>query len=264
MGAAGLTVLAADAATASGTSTSPSVVPGRAVARPRAVLHPSPRPDPVPKPRPPSWTRTRVTTALPKQPIADLRQLVPPPPDKSIALTLDDGPDPKWTPKILDLLAEHRVRATFFTIGTQVKANPKLTRRIVDAGHQICNHTMTHPITFEGLSKKRMQKEVGEAHDRIADVSGVVPTYFRAPGGNWTRPLLDSVHEHGMLPLDWAVDPRDWDRPGVGRIRKAMLKCSSGNILLAHDGGGDRSQTLKALREVIPALKRRGLNFVSL
>ncbi|MFD0854220.1 polysaccharide deacetylase family protein, partial [Actinomadura adrarensis] len=83
-------------------------------------------------------------------------------------------------------------------------------------------------------------------------------------GGNWTPPLLDVVNDHGMLPLDWAVDPRDWARPGVKRIRKSLLKCSSGNILLVHDGGGDRSQTLKALRDVIPALKKRGLTFVSL
>jgi peptidoglycan/xylan/chitin deacetylase (PgdA/CDA1 family) len=266
MGAAGLTVLAADGAVPSGTSTGSTASTGGSGtgARSRAVVHPSPTPKPVPKPRPASWTRTRLTTAEPKKPISDLGVLVPPPPAGTIALTIDDGPSPKYTPKMLDLLAEHDVRATFFTIGSQVKANPKLTRRIVDAGHQICNHTMTHPISFEGMSRKRIRKEVGEAHDRIADVSGVVPTFFRAPGGNWTRPLLDEVSEHGMLPLDWTVDPRDWARPGVGRIRKLLVKSKSGNILLVHDGGGDRSQTLKALRDVIPTLKQRGLTFVSL
>jgi peptidoglycan/xylan/chitin deacetylase (PgdA/CDA1 family) len=165
---------------------------------------------------------------------------------------------------MLDLLAEHQVRATFFTIGSQVKEHPKLTRRLVDAGHQICNHTMNHPVSFKGLSKKRLETEIGEAHDRIAQITGVVPTFFRAPGGSWSPQVLDVVAEHEMLPLDWAVDPRDWARPGVGRIRKALLKCESGDILLVHDGGGDRSQTLKALRKVIPELKKRGMTFVSL
>jgi peptidoglycan/xylan/chitin deacetylase (PgdA/CDA1 family) len=263
MGAAGFVSLAADGASG------PTRVadPGAAEARSRAVLHPAARhakPRAVPKPRTASWTQARLTSATPKRPINDLRELVPPPPGTPIALTVDDGPSPLWTPKVLDLLAEHDVHATFFTIGSQVKEYPKLTRRIVDAGHQICNHTMSHPISMRGMSRKRLEKEIGEAHDRIAEISGVVPTFFRAPGGNWTPQVLDTVGEHGMLPLDWAVDPRDWSRPGVGHIRRTLLKCKSGNILLVHDGGGDRSQTLKALREVIPALKKRGMTFVSL
>jgi peptidoglycan/xylan/chitin deacetylase (PgdA/CDA1 family) len=258
MGAAGATVLAADSAPGASRT-------GVADAGSPVVLHPAAHsaPPKVPKPRPASWTPTRLTSTLADRPISDLAQLIPAPPAGSIALTIDDGPSPQWTPKVLDLLAEHDVHATFFTIGSQVKVNPKLTRRIVDAGHQICNHTMTHPISMEDLSRKRLEKEIGEAHDRIADISGVVPTYFRAPGGNWSPQVLDVVAEHGMLPLDWAVDPRDWARPGVGRIRKALLKCKSGNILLVHDGGGDRSQTLKALRDVIPELKDRGMTFVS-
>jgi peptidoglycan/xylan/chitin deacetylase (PgdA/CDA1 family) len=266
MGVAGFAVLAADSAGGSGAA-SGTATPGTTdgvVTRSRAVLHPSPSPSPVPKPRPASWTPARLTAAKPKDPITDLGELVPPPPAQSIALTIDDGPNPKWTPQVLDLLAEHRVRATFFTIGTQVKEYPELTRRIVDAGHQICNHTMTHPMSFEGMPKKRLEKEIGEAHDRIAQVSGVVPTFFRAPGGNWTPQVLDVVGEHGMLPLDWTIDPRDWARPGVGRIRRTLLKCKAGNVLLVHDGGGDRSQTVKALREVVPELKKRGLTFVSL
>lgn len=252
--------LGSDAADPSGTRPPVAGV----VTRSRAVLHPSAGPSAIPKPRPASWTTSRLTTSRPKQPIDDLGQLVPAPPDRSIALTLDDGPSPNWTPKVLDLLAEHDVRATFFTIGSQVKEYPKVTRRIVEAGHQICNHTMTHPMFTRSMPKRRLVKEVRESRDRIADISGVVPTFFRAPGGIWTPQVLDAVGEYGMLPLDWSVDPRDWARPGAGRIRKSMLKCRSGNILLTHDGGGDRSQTLKALRQVIPELKKRGMTFVSL
>ncbi|MFA1541477.1 polysaccharide deacetylase family protein [Actinomadura monticuli] len=260
--AAGVTALGADAARPPGGSA--AATPPAATPRARTVIHPSPSPTPTPAPTPraASWTPGKLT-ALDK-PVRELSDLAPPAPPKSIALTIDDGPSPAWTPKMLDLLAEHGIHATFFIIGAQVKEYPKLTRRIADAGHQICNHTETHPITIAGLPKKRVRKEIVEAHDRIADVTGVVPQFFRSPGGNWSKTVLEMVAEHDMLPVDWAVDPRDWARPGVGRIRRAMLKGKENNIILCHDGGGDRSQTLKALDSVIPKLKKRGLNFVAL
>ncbi|WP_344594454.1 polysaccharide deacetylase family protein [Actinomadura vinacea] len=263
MGAAGFACLAADS---TGSNSPLSARPGT-VARTRPVVHrprPKPTPKPTPTPRPAPWTPTRLTALKPKEPIRDLKELVPPPPEQTIALTIDDGPHPEWTPKVLDLLAEHQVRATFFIIGAQVKEFPQLTQRIAAAGHQICNHTMTHPLSFDDLSKKELRKEIGEAHDRIAQVSGVVPVFFRAPGGAWSPAVVDVVAEHGMLPIDWAVDPRDWARPGVGSIRKTLTASESGNILLVHDGGGDRSQTVKALKGAIPKLKKRGLSFVAL
>ncbi|NKZ05570.1 polysaccharide deacetylase family protein [Actinomadura latina] len=258
--AAGVTALGADAARPSGGSAAapaPSSTP-----RARPVIHPTPTPKPTPTPRAASWTPGKLT-ALDK-PVRELSELAPPAPPKSIALTVDDGPSPTWTPRMLDLLAEHDVHATFFIIGEQVKEYPKLTRRIADAGHQICNHTETHPIDIADLSKKRVRKEIVEAHDRIADVTGVVPQFFRSPGGAWSKTVLELVAEHDMLPIDWAVDPRDWARPGVGHIRRALLKGKENNILLCHDGGGDRSQTIKALRTAIPKLKKRGLTFVAL
>jgi peptidoglycan/xylan/chitin deacetylase (PgdA/CDA1 family) len=261
MGAAGLAALSADGVrrtakpphTAAPRPTSPG-------ARPRAIIHPKP----TPAPRPPSWTSAPVTATKPKTPIRDLNELVPAPPPKTIALTIDDGPSPIYTPRVLDLLAEHEVHATFFIIGEQVKEFPKVTRRIADAGHQVCNHTMTHPLSLGHLSTKRVREEIVEAHDRIAQVTGIVPTFFRAPGGNWSKATMDTIAEHGMLPIDWAVDPRDWSRPGVGHIRRTLLTAKAGNILLCHDGGGDRSQTVKALKSVIPKLKKRGLTFVAL
>lgn len=233
-------------------------------ARPRAILHPSPSPTPTPTPtpRPAAWTPAKLTAT--KTPVRNLSELTPPPPPQTIALTIDDGPQPTWTPRVLDLLAEHEVHATFFIIGEQVKELPKLTRRIADAGHQVCNHTMTHPITIAGMSRKRVRKEIVESHDLIADITGVVPQFFRSPGGAWSKTVLELTAEHGMLPIDWAVDPRDWSRPGVGHIRRTLLGSEAGNIMLCHDGGGDRSQTLKALGTVIPKLKKRGLSFVAL
>lgn len=258
--AAGLATLGADAARPSG-GFSAVVAPSPAI-RARPVIHPTPTPTPTPTPRAASWTPGKLVAL--EKPVRELSELAPPAPPKSIALTIDDGPNPTWTPKMLDLLAEHEIHATFFIIGEQVKEFPKLTRRIADAGHQICNHTETHPISIADMSKKKVRKEIVEAHDRIADVTGVVPQFFRSPGGNWSKTVLDMVAEHDMLPIDWAVDPRDWARPGVGRIRRAMLKGKENNIILCHDGGGDRSQTLKALDSVIPKLKKRGLTFVAL
>jgi peptidoglycan/xylan/chitin deacetylase (PgdA/CDA1 family) len=260
--AAGLAALGADTARPS----HPTKGPAWAEATPRArpVIHPTPTPTPTPTPRPAAWTPAKLTAVHKEKPIRELSDLVPPPPEKSIALTIDDGPSPLWTPRVLDLLAEQEIHATFFIIGEQVKEFPKLTRRIAEGGHQICNHTETHPITIAGMSKKRVRREIVEAHDRIADVTGVVPQFFRSPGGAWSKTVLELVDEHGMLPIDWAVDPRDWARPGVGHIRRTLLKGKAGNIMLCHDGGGDRSQTLAALKTVIPKMKKRGLTFVAL
>lgn len=259
--AAGLAALGADGAHPSRGSRAVAEQ-GAPTPRARPVIHPSPTPTPTPTPRPAAWTPEKLTAT--QAPVRELTQLSPAPPPDSIALTIDDGPSPLWTPRVLDLLAEERIHATFFIIGEQVREFPKLTRRIADAGHQICNHTMTHPITIGHLPKKRVREEVVEAHDRIADVTGVVPQFFRSPGGAWSKAVLEVTAEHGMLPIDWTVDPRDWSRPGVGHIRRSLLGAKAGNILLCHDGGGDRSQTLAALKTVIPKMKKRGLTFVAL
>ncbi|GGV22736.1 hypothetical protein GCM10010182_51250 [Actinomadura cremea] len=221
-----------------------------------------PTPAPHPTLRPASWTPGRLTAL--EEPVRELTRLSPPPPAKTIALTIDDGPHPEWTPKTLDLLAEHDVRATFFIIGEQVREHRALTRRIADAGHQICNHTMHHPLSLAGMSTKGVRAEVAEAHDRIADATGVLPGFFRAPGGNWSERVMDVIAEYGMLPIDWSIDPRDWARPGAGRVRARLLEARDGDILLCHDGGGDRSQTVKALRKAVPELKKRGLTFATL
>ncbi|MBW8483036.1 polysaccharide deacetylase family protein [Actinomadura parmotrematis] len=271
-GLAGLAALGAD-----------TVVPseGRAAAwrrpapRARAAVNPAgptapaappsptpPPPPPPPEPRMAAWSPRAPLTST-AHPVRYLHELTPPPPPKSIALTIDDGPSPLWTPRVLDLLDEHGVKATFFIIGEQVEEFPKLTRRIADAGHQVCNHTMTHP-DLSNASARKVKHEIVEAHDKIAQVTGVVPSFFRAPGGGWSHRVYDCIAEHKMVPIDWSVDPRDWSLPGVGHIRRTMLSAKADDILLCHDGGGDRSQTFASLKTVIPALKKRGLAFVAL
>jgi peptidoglycan-N-acetylglucosamine deacetylase len=199
-----------------------------------------------------------------QRPAHGLKDLTPPAPPAAVALTIDDGPHPTYTPQMLDLLAEFHVPATFSLIGEQVTEYPQLVKRIVASGHQVSDHTMTHPINLPSLAADRIQVEIGDAHDRIAQLTGVAPKFFRAPGGNWSNQVLDVANQRGMICIDWAVDPRDWARPGTSSIATALLGSKAGDILLCHDGGGDRSETIQALRTVIPTLQKRGLTFVAL
>jgi peptidoglycan-N-acetylglucosamine deacetylase len=182
----------------------------------------------------------------------------------AVALTIDDGPHPVWTPKVLDLLAEHEVRATFSIVGEQARAYPKLVRRVVRAGHGVCNHSMTHPQPFGARSTAAVRREIAGAQAAISDAAGEEPELFRAPGGNWTEAVLDVADELGLTPVGWSVDPRDWARPGSGAIEETLLQARGGDILLCHDGGGDRAQTVTALDAVLPQLRAEGLRFTVL
>ncbi|WP_261986874.1 polysaccharide deacetylase family protein [Actinomadura sp. HBU206391] len=210
---------------------------------------PKPKPKPVPARRAPAFK------------IHDVRPDAPP---RSIALTIDDGPSREWTPKVLALLERHDVQATFCVIGQEVRRFPELLREIVAAGHQVANHTMHHPVSLARLPARRIEAEIRDAHRYIQDVGGTTPKLFRAPGGNWSPAVMKTAAKHGMLPIDWDIDPRDWARPGATRITRSLLRGKAGDILLCHDGGGDRSQTLNSLRKVIPRLKDRGLEFIAL
>ncbi|WP_344838063.1 polysaccharide deacetylase family protein [Actinocorallia longicatena] len=199
-----------------------------------------------------------------RKPIRNVHEIDENAPKKAVALTIDDGPHPLWTPKVLDLLAHFEVKATFFVIGEQIGDNAKLVRRIVEAGHEIANHTLTHPIYMPGLSVKQIDHELVEAHKRIHEETGAVPRLFRAPGGNWSPKVYKTIAKHGLFPIDWDIDPRDWARPGVAHIQRHLMRAKPGDILLCHDGGGDRSQTVRSLKHVLPRLKDRGLEFVTL
>lgn len=258
LGAAGLGALAV------GDQGRETPAPTRPLVRHRPEIHresahprpQGPRPGVMPRPAPPIAARTDA--------IHTVHDLYPTAPPNAIALTIDDGPQPEWTPKMLDLLAEHGVKATFSLIGIQVKQFPKLAERIVLAGHQLCNHTMNHPLDIASYSTRGVDDEITEAFVRIGEATGIAPKFFRSPGGAWSKTIFHSAARHGMAPIDWDIDPRDWSRPGTSHIKKTMLKAKGGDILLCHDGGGDRSETIKALRTVIPELKKRGLTFVPL
>jgi peptidoglycan/xylan/chitin deacetylase (PgdA/CDA1 family) len=181
-----------------------------------------------------------------------------------IALTIDDGPHPDWTPQVLDLLAENEVRATFSLVGEQAQAYPKLARRIARAGHRLCNHTMTHPQPFGARPTAAIRREVVDAQSAISDAAGKEPELFRSPGGDWTEAVLDVAQELELTPVGWSIDPRDWALPGATAIEATLLSAVAGDILLTHDGGGNREQTVVALQAVLPQLREAGLRFVAL
>lgn len=193
-----------------------------------------------------------------------LADLFPPPPSRAIALTLDDGPDPTYTPMVLDILAEFQVHATFNVIGMQIAENPKLIQRISDAGHQLANHTITHPLNLSALPPRKINDEIIGCHDRIAQTTGTPPRYFRSPGGNWNPRIIDTAAAYGMICLDWSLDPRDWATPDTKKIAHILGGAKVWDILLCHDGGGNRARTAEALRIVIPALKADGFVFIAL
>ena len=176
-----------------------------------------------------------------------------------VALTFDDGPDPLWTPAVLDLLRFYRVRATFCLIGVNVRAYPGLVRRIVSEGHTLCNHSWGHEVTLGTWSPEAIRANLVRVNTEIQRaLPGAVVPYFRHPGGAWTQRAVMIAAELGMASVHWDVDPQDWRRPGAGAIiRQVNGGTRPGSIVLLHDGGGDRSGTVTACRFFLPYLQGR-------
>lgn len=182
---------------------------------------------------------------------------------KVIALTIDDGPSPVYTPQVLRLLAKYKVTATFSMIGIEVASYPGVARDVVQAGHLISNHTWRH-LDLQLLSASAAIEEMDRATTAIHAATGITPHMFRAPYGAWSSTVIRHCDQAGMMPLDWSVDPRDWARPGVRSIvTNIMRHTQSGSIILEHDGGGDRSETVAALKIVIPRLLDEGYRFTT-
>jgi peptidoglycan/xylan/chitin deacetylase (PgdA/CDA1 family) len=179
-------------------------------------------------------------------------------PGRHIALTFDDGPHPAYTPQVLRVLRQYEVPATFFVIGENAAYYPDLVRDIAADGHVIANHSWSHP-RLDQLPAARIHEELAGTCDVLAAVLGEPPRWARAPYGAWHRPSLKVCAELGMEPLGWSVDTEDWTRPGSAAIAGAVLDgAHPGGIVLAHDGGGDRSQTVAALAYYLPRLLDEG------
>ncbi|WP_307798077.1 transglycosylase domain-containing protein [Actinoplanes flavus] len=177
-----------------------------------------------------------------------------------LALTFDDGPSP-YTAQVLDLLAEQQVRATFCVVGEEVQKYPDLVRRIVAEGHVLCNHSWKHDDLGQ-LSASAAKADIARTDAAIAAaVPGVTVPFFRAPFGSWGRSAMAGT-DLGHTPLGWVVDPDDWLLPGADVIADRIEKqLQPRAVVLVHDGGGERDQTVAALTRLIPKLKSKGWTF---
>ncbi|GAA0288912.1 polysaccharide deacetylase family protein [Streptomyces polychromogenes] len=182
---------------------------------------------------------------------------------RDIAITVDDGPDPTWTPQVLRVLRQNHVKATFCLVGTRARKYPELVREIAADGHQLCDHSVDHDETMDHkpVAYQRDQILGGKAMIEAA-VPGVAVNYYRAPGGAFTPESRAIAAENGMRPLGWSVDPKDWSRPGLPAIVSAVEdKLPARPTVLFHDGGGDRSQTVAALEQYLPWLRSHSYTF---
>ncbi|MBA3367365.1 MAG: polysaccharide deacetylase family protein [Geodermatophilaceae bacterium] len=179
-----------------------------------------------------------------------------------VALTFDDGPDSRYTPEVLALLARHEAVATFCMVGDQIPGNEALIREVAAAGMALCNHTSTHDLELPGRPLEQITSEIVGAQRDLAAVAGASVNYYRAPGGNWSPTVLEVAATHGMQPIGWSVDTRDWTAPGVEAILAAVdRQLQPGGVILLHDGGGNRDQTLAALEVLLPRLVEQGYRF---
>lgn len=179
-----------------------------------------------------------------------------------IALTFDDGPHPPYTGRILDVLESYGVPATFFCVGLNAGARGEDLKRMVEQGHGIGNHTWSHPY-LPDLSTTELADQLNRTGDVIAAAAGTTPAFFRPPYGSRTPTVLRSLANLGTRLALWDVDTEDWAMPGPEVIAQTVLRqANPGSIVLMHDGGGDRSQTVAALPAVIEGLLARGLEFV--
>lgn len=191
--------------------------------------------------------------------------------DHRLVLTFDDGPDPTWTPKVLDVLKKHDAHAVFFVTGTMTSRHPDLVRRMVEEGHEVGLHTFNHPdLSFQ--SKKRIDWELSQNQLAISGAAGIRTSLFRPPYSsfadamdNKSWPVTEYIGRRGYITVVNNTDSEDWQKPGVDEIiRRATPKGGKGAIVLMHDSGGDRHQTVEALDRFLPDMKAEGYEFNNL
>jgi cellulose synthase/poly-beta-1,6-N-acetylglucosamine synthase-like glycosyltransferase/peptidoglycan/xylan/chitin deacetylase (PgdA/CDA1 family) len=191
-------------------------------------------------------------------------------PEQTIALTFDDGPDPKWTPEVLAVLRDNDAHGTFFVVGSEVARHPGLTKKIVDGGNELGLHTFTHP-NLQRIAPWRRKLELSQTQTVIARAAGVRTNLLRFPYSskasaiddvNWK--LVQAAGQQGYLVVVNDMDSEDWQRPGVEQIiRNALPAGDTSAVILFHDAGGDRAQTVAALKRFIPMMKARGYRFTT-
>lgn len=187
---------------------------------------------------------------------------------KQIALTYDDGPNDSHTLKLLEVLAKHNVRATFFMIGRYVQQRPDIAQTVAQAGHVIGNHTFTHPLLIF-KSEAQTRTELSDCHKALEDAIGKHSNLFRPPFGGRRPATLRIARELGLKTVMWNVTGYDWNAPPAATIEKKVTgKIRGGDVILLHDGGhgaigADRSQTVIATENLIRRYKHEGYEFVT-
>lgn len=185
--------------------------------------------------------------------------------EKVVAITFDDGPNDEYTPQVLDLLKKYNAKATFFLVGERVTRYPEVVIREINEGHEVANHTFTH-ARLQYLSQEQIKSQLQRTHDAILAAAKVEPVLFRPPFGYYSERSINAVHELGYLTVMWSwhQDTFDWQNPGVYKIVSNVLKDTrKGDIVLFHDHGGNRTQTIDALKRILPALQKQGYQFVT-
>jgi peptidoglycan/xylan/chitin deacetylase (PgdA/CDA1 family) len=188
---------------------------------------------------------------------------------KHLALTYDDGPNDPHTLKLLEVLARHDVKATFFCIGRYVRQRPEIVREVLQAGHLVANHTFTHPLlTFK--SNSELRKEFTDCRSALQDAIGPHSNLFRPPFGGRRPAVFRIARELGLEPVMWNVTGYDWNAPPAQKIeRKCASQIRGGDVILLHDGGhkamgADRSQTVIATDRLIQRYKSAGYAFLTI
>ncbi|MFL6583532.1 MAG: polysaccharide deacetylase family protein [Chthoniobacterales bacterium] len=217
-----------------------------------------------------------VATAEDAAPPSDPRPVPPnaaPPPEPSItfnavhvdgpfvAMTFDDGPHTTLTPKLLDILAAHHMKATFFVLGECVQQNPEVLQRAAREGHEIASHSWSHP-NLAKMSDESVRSQLQRTDDIIRTTINARPTLFRPPYGSITPRQKRAIHDQfGYRIILWDVDPLDWKRPGPGVVRNRIVKeTHPGSIILSHD---IHAQTIEAMPSTFDALEAKGFKFVT-
>ncbi len=182
---------------------------------------------------------------------------------KKIALTFDDGPHPRYTPQILDVLAEYGITATFFVIGENAALYPEPLRRCAREGHEIGNHTYTHP-KMNRISSDDFRRELSACQAEIEKVTGILPRLFRPPAG-FIQPLEENIPaEFSLSKVKWSIDTRDWAETDADEIVKTVQReAGDRKIILMHDYVSHKSRTVAALRRIIPYLLSEGYTFTT-
>lgn len=193
----------------------------------------------------------------------------PPPPVKMVEsegpagkvyLTFDDGPS-EWTGKVREVLLQEEVPATFFVLGPQVEKHAPLVRTLVEEGMSVQVHSWAHK-SYVKLSSEQVQEDIARTSQAVEAASGTAPTCLRPPYGALNKRVRGVLGESGLKTILWQSDSEDWRRPGVARIKKNVWQHVAPEVvILFHDGGGPRGQTVEAVRELIPELKEAGYGF---